>query len=411
MFNLMDFDFDAVNQETHEGFYIPPFSDCMRCGICVSSCPTFQLSQDQAESPRSRLQTIHKLLIENTLISAEERAHLDSCLQCRACETICPSKMAYGQLVNRAQEKLLHNSSFLGKLGLFFIAHKSWQTAAMWLLALYIKLGLQTFARRLNLLDKVGLNYVDNLLNSTPSLKKLDLIYPTKQHYRGDVALFTGCVESYFNKQSLFAAIKLLNAIGYTVKIPKEQGCCGAIHQHNGEVASDFIRHNIDVFNVLEVEAVIFVSSGCGVMLSEYKDENGQFTKRLLDIYDFLLTHWREDLFIRPLNKTVAVHEPCSARNGLKNTHGVYSLLRKIPELNIRELDNNALCCGAGGTYFLKYPENAEQLRLKKHQAINDLKVDIVVSNNVGCALFLQDLEHVINSPLEVLAELVSDQI
>jgi glycolate oxidase iron-sulfur subunit len=131
MFNLMDFDFDAVNQETHEGFYIPPFSDCMRCGICVSSCPTFQLSQDQAESPRSRLQTIRKLLIENTLISADERAHLDSCLQCRACETICPSKMAYGQLVNRAQEKLLHNSSFLGKLGLFFIAHKSWQTAAM----------------------------------------------------------------------------------------------------------------------------------------------------------------------------------------------------------------------------------------------------------------------------------------
>ena len=95
----------------------------------------------------------------------------------------------------------------------------------------------------------------------------------------------------------------------------------------------------------------------------------------------------------------------------MKNTHGVYSLLRKIPELNIRELDNNALCCGASGTYFLKHPENAEQLRLKKHQAINDLKVDIVVSNNVGCALFLRDLEHVINSPLEVLAELVSDQI
>ncbi len=408
MFDFMDFAFDEAQSETtSNGPYIPPASECLRCGICVSGCPTFRLFQIDEETPRRRLRTISKLLIENLPVSDEERLHLENCLQCRACETVCPSRMSYGQLFDQANARLNKTPNRLAKLALWLIENKRWRARLMPLLALYLKSGLQKPLRLTGLLKKSGLADAEAMLEK-PALQPLAVNYPAKVAKRGRVALFTGCIAEHFDRETLSAAIKLLNAIGYEVLVPPQQGCCGAIHQHNGFSAKDLINKNIAVFNALEVDAVIHTASGCGLMLSEYSSEDSQaierFRQRLLDINEFLLNHWPEQLKLLPSSLRVAVHEPCSQRNVLKNQQTVYALLQKIPGLAIAELNDNHICCGAGGSYMLTHPENAKRLQEMKSLNIAASKADVVVSNNYGCAVFLNADGREVTHPLVLLA-------
>ncbi|MDD5754242.1 MAG: (Fe-S)-binding protein, partial [Methylococcales bacterium] len=226
--------------------------------------------------------------------------------------------------------------------------------------------------------------------------------YPANGISRGSVGLFTGRIAEQFDSETLIAAIKLLNANGYDVQIPKAQSCCGAIHQHNGQSATNLIENNLAVFNALNVDAVVHVATGCGAMLSEY--ENESFKKRLFDINEFLLANWSENLKLESSNLNVAVHEPCSQRNVLKNQKSVYALLQKIPDLNVITLDENHICCGSGGSYMLTHPENAAQLRDLKRQVITNSQADLVVSSNFGCAIFLNSDENKVEHPLVLLA-------
>ncbi len=402
MFDFMDLEFnDAEMPPASSDFYIPEASECMRCGQCVSGCPTFRLFQIHEETPRSRLRTISKILVEDSPVSAEELEHLNNCVQCRACEISCPSKMAYGQLFDAAQAKLQTPLNSLAKVAFHFIEHKKPRAWLMPFLKGYLKSGLQKPLRKSGIFKKFNLANAENLLTK-PALKPMIEIYPTNGARRGNVALFTGCVAEYFDRETLEAAIKLLNANGYNVKIPTQQNCCGAIHQHNGQSANNLIENNLAVFNALDVDAVVYVATGCGAMLSEY--ENEDFKKRLLDINDFLLANWSENLKLSLSHLKVAVHEPCSGRNVLKNQQSVYALLKKIPDLNVVALADNQICCGSGGSYMLTHPENATQLRNLKQQIINDANVDLVVSSNFGCVLHLNSEKTKVVHPLVLLA-------
>ena len=232
--------------------------------------------------------------------------------------------------------------------------------------------------------------------------------YPASATKRGRVGLFTGCIAEHFDRETLLAAIKLLNAIGYEVLVPPQQSCCGAIHQHNGQPAASLIDNNIKVFNALEVDAVLHAATGCGAMLSEYQSDDGEaaelFRQRLCDINDFLLEHWPDDLQLTASELKVAVHEPCSQRNVLKNQQAVYALLQKIPGLSIAALADNHICCGAGGSYMLTHPENAGRLRALKQQIITASSADVVVSGNFGCAVYLNADGGRMEHPLLLLA-------
>ncbi|PPK74021.1 glycolate oxidase iron-sulfur subunit [Methylobacter tundripaludum] len=406
MFDFMDMSYDEPCEPLGSGPYIPDAGECMRCGICVSSCPTFRLFQIDEETPRRRIRTISKILVENLPISAEERLHLDNCVQCRACETVCPSRMAYGQLFDQAQAQLKVNPGWLAKLAFRLIENQDWLRRLMPLLAIYLKSGLQKPLRSTGLLKKLHLAEAEALLTK-PALQELAASYPSSATKRGRVALFTGCIAEHFDRETLLAAIKLLNAIGYEVLVPPQQGCCGAIHQHNGQPAAGLIDNNIAVFNALEVDAVLHTATGCGAMLSEYQndDEAGQqFRQRLCDINDFLLEHWPDDLQLTASELKVAVHEPCSQRNVLKNQQAVYALLQKIPGLSIAALADNPICCGAGGSYMLTHPDNAGQLRALKQQTITDSSADLVVSGNFGCAVYLNADGGRVEHPLLLLA-------
>jgi len=406
MFDFMDMSYDEPGEPIGSGLYIPDAAECMRCGICVSSCPTFRLFQVDEETPRRRIRTISKILVENQPISADERRHLDNCVQCRACETVCPSRMAYGQLFDQAQAQLKVNPGWLAKLAFKLIENKEWLRRLMPLPAVYLKSGLQKPLRSTGLLKKLHLAEAEALLGK-PALQALADSYPTSVTKRGRVALFTGCIAEHFDRETLLAAIKLLNAIGYEVLVPPQQGCCGAIHQHNGQTAAGLIDNNIAVFNALDVDAVLHTATGCGAMLSEYQndEEAGQlFRQRLYDISDFLLKNWPNDLQLTPSKLKVAVHEPCSQRNVLKNQQTVYALLQKIPGLSIVALADNPICCGAGGSYMLTHPDNAGQLRALKRQIITDSSADLVVSGNFGCGVYLNADEGRVEHPLLLLA-------
>ncbi|POZ50455.1 (Fe-S)-binding protein [Methylovulum psychrotolerans] len=408
MFEFMDMDFNANPANLTSGPYIPDAGECLRCGLCVSTCPTFRLQSINEETPRQRLRTISKITVENQTISTQEREHLDNCLQCRACEAICPSQVAYGDLFDQTQALLAKTPPWQKKLAFWFIAHKAWRNRLLPLLSGYLKSGLQKPLRRSGLLDALGCRNAESLL-TPPALTPLKAYYPSPQPVRGTVALFTGCLAEYFDRTTLQAATRLLNAIGYDVTVPAQQGCCGAIHQHNGAYATDLIEQNLKVFNALAVDAVVYAASGCGAMLDSYKSADSeaarQFQHRLQDINAFLLQHWPDSLQLRPLGQTVAVHEPCSQRHVLKNQQNVYKLLQKIPGLTVLPLADNAICCGAGGSYMLTHPDNAAQLRKLKQQAIANTPADGTVSSNFGCTIFLNADGLNIGNPLQLLAQ------
>ena len=435
MFDFID-DYPGDNAiNSQNGLYIPDATECMRCGLCISLCPTYKLFQTETETPRSRVRTIDKIMNGNTTVSGEELKHLNNCTQCRACETICPSKMAYGHLFDLAREKRFQagaperRGNLLAKIGFKLIEHKPLLYAATVTLRLYQKTGLQFLLRKTGLLRVFKLDKAESLMPEA-NINKLAERHPTDKQHRGNVALFTGCISDHFDRKTLLASIKLLNYIGFDVLVPKEQTCCGAIHQHQGKtaIADQMAALNTDVFNSLDVEAIIYTASGCGLMLNEYEQENGEegselkrFGNSLFDITEFLNLHWPEDISLkdhhssaRHVNRKVAVHEPCSQRNaktasGNRHQHA-YGLLEKIPEITVIPLPENQFCCGAGGVHMLTHPEVAEPLRNAKLVHFEQSEADLLVSTNIGCALHLNAgpaLNKVVH-PVVMLAELLT---
>ncbi|MGZ8159335.1 MAG: (Fe-S)-binding protein [Methylobacter sp.] len=260
--------------------------------------------------------------------------------------------MAYGQAFDQARMQLGIVPNRLAKLALWLIENKRWLKRMMPWLALYLKTGVRGLLRKSGLLDKLQLAAAEALLTH-PDLSPLATHYPVKTARRGRVALFTGCLTETFDRETLTSAIGLLNAIGYEVLVPEQQNCCGAIHRHNGQPAGSLINRNIEAFNALDVEAVVFTASGCGSMLKEYtspgNDQAEKFCIRLHDIHEFLISQWPDDLQLKPADWKVTVQEPCRQRNVLKNQQAVYSLLEKIPGITAVPLADNHLCCGAGG--------------------------------------------------------------
>ncbi len=430
------------------GLYIPDAAECMRCGLCISVCPAYKLFQIEAETPRNRLRILDKIINGNTAVSGEELRHLNNCTQCRSCETLCPSKMAYGHLFDLAREERFKSGAsnrrgnLLGTIGFKLIEHKPLLYAATVLIRLYQKSGLQFLLRKTGLLRLLKLEKAESLMPEA-DISKLAERYPANKQHRGSVALFTGCISDHFDRKTLHASIKLLNCIGFDVLVPKAQTCCGAIHRHQGNtaVADKMAAINTGVFNSLEVEAIIYTASGCGLMLNEYEQENSEegsglkkFGSRLYDITEFLKLHWPDDIKLKDRhtnatqgNRKVAVHEPCSQRNvpkpelgnkgtflsrslGAREHQHVYQLLEKIPGITVIPLPGNQLCCGAGGVHMLTHPEIADPLRNAKLAYFDQSGADLLVSTNIGCALHLNAgpaLNKVIH-PVVLLAEQLS---
>lgn len=406
--------------------YIPEATDCRSCGICLSHCPTFGLRREEIQSPRGRIRLIERLLTSGTPLSTQEQQALRDCLQCRACETVCPSKMAYGELIDLTMARLDTPSSTVRALLQPEALQPKRLNAIAMLLQGYQRLGLQWLVRHSPLLPK-PLRRLDALLPNGIQPSRWQPVYPAQADTKGRVALFTGCLGSPFDHATRTAAIDLLTRMGYEVHIPAGQQCCGAIHAHNGkpEVATRLAQANLAAFGNPQYQAVLYCDTGCGAKLSEYPrdqalpaDASQRLHARLQDITGFIAARL-DQLPVTPasLASTVAIHQPCSHRHPLALGEVSSQLLGHIPWLKRVSLPDQPRCCGAGGVHMLTTPELADPLREQTLEAIRDCRASQVVSTNIGCLLHLgaglrqADMAVEILHPVTLLARQVHEAL
>jgi glycolate oxidase iron-sulfur subunit len=342
---------------------------CVACGLCLPYCPTYRKTQSEADSPRGRILLTQAVMQGALPMNAQYIAHIDLCLTCRACEKACPNHVPYGDIVDEARALISKQRPLSLRQRIFahLVAHPVW-----WRLG-----GISL--RLANMLC------INKLVPAVPTVSRQ---YRWKARYQAprqvaEVSLFLGCATSVLEAETLAAAIFVLNRLGYTVHVPSAQTCCGGLHRQNGDKAGAEIleQRNLAAFGEMPVLAV---ASGCGARLIE------TMPGRVQDISAFLAkaSGW-DAIELQPLQAMIAVHDPCTLRNGMHAEQHPYSLLKHIPGVDIRSLPDNGQCCGGAGSYMLTQPRMAQRLRDDKIEACRLLGPDFLATSNIGCSLHL----------------------
>lgn len=372
---------------------------CVKCGLCLPHCPTFAVTGNEADSPRGRISLIQALGDEAMPWSPGLFKHLDQCLQCGACEAMCPSKVPFGQLMDNARavieprRKRSLRQKLTRRVGLQLIASRKATGILNGALNGYRKLGLQRLVGHLPL--PAGIQRMHALLPATVS-KHQTSTAPVANGTRGKVHLFRGCIGSAFDQQTLDATQQLLQKLGYRVSIPEQQGCCGALHQHNGEpaTAAQLANNNQRAF-ADDAHPIITTASGCNTQLracqEQHKDTaTAAFAQRITDILHFLKLQHAQDLHFRPCSQQVALYIPCTHRNSPGQAQDILDVLEHVPELEVLQLNPDGGCCGAAGSYMLSQPQLSEALRDAVLDRIANSGATTLLTTNIGCSLQLQ---------------------
>lgn len=383
------------------------FLDCVHCGLCTASCPTYVELGNENDSPRGRIYLMRNVADEKLELTSEVRRHLELCLDCRSCETACPSGVQYGKLIEPfrvAMEKTgdgkQKSADWFHRWILFgLFPYPERLRASLWPARIAQRLGLhQLFVA--SGLWKLLPPRLGRLVTMLPKLEKpepaLPRVLPAKGKQRARVALFTGCVGDVMFRRTNWATARVLQENGCEVVVPEGQVCCGAIHFHAGAdaPAKGLAEANIAAFKASDVDAVIVNVAGCGAMLKDYghhwHDANDakrrEFTAKVKDVHEFLdslgLVAPRGEI------KTVATyHDACHLGHAQKIREQPRRLLAQIPGLKLMDLPETEICCGAAGTYNLTEPEMADRLSRRKMQNILSTGARTVVTANAGCLL------------------------
>ena len=386
---------------------------CVHCGLCLAYCPTFSILGTEMDSPRGRIFLIKSMAEGRIGLTDSAAAHLDLCLGCRACETVCPSAVPYGQLIEAARADIERQRPG-GVLRRFFrwvnfdvlLPHPRLLSLAAAGLRFYQVSGLQRLVRASGLLRLVPgpLASWEPLLPVIPpaaARAPLPEVTPAEGAKRATVGLLTGCVQQVAFGPHNRATARVLARNGVEVISPRTQTCCGALHAHAGEHATalELAKSTIIAFESAGVEPVVVNTSGCGAHMKAYgtllagdplwAERARRFATRVSDISEFLA---REPLRgpLRPVSRTVTYHDPCHVAHGQKIRKEPRALLAQIPGLTVRELHEADWCCGSAGTYNLTQPEMAGQLQRRKVENIRATGADAVVTANPGCIIQIQ---------------------
>lgn len=349
--------------------------------MCLPHCPTYSIYQNEAESPRGRISLIQAYARGILDIDSHAYEHLNHCLGCMACEAMCPSKVPYGRLLNQAKSTL-HPGSSSFALNRILKANTKQN-------------GIDRFGFISSLLNKSGLISIAGRLPgkkiratsriiSSCNPVKLASTY-TVQEPVGNILLFTGCMSQSYDGQTLESSIKLLNHYGFNVHVPQNQYCCGAMHSHNGQAdkARELETKNLELFEKISADAVIYTSNGCGAHLKSYTS-----SLKTIDIASFLIQNTRiQSSDFMTMEVGIMIHESCSSQNKLKIGGTSQQLLHHIPNMNFLTFKKPNLCCGAGGGHLVSYPELANELLADKLSQLQSSSVKYLVSDNLGCSL------------------------
>lgn len=401
------------------------FLDCIHCGLCLSSCPTYTLLGNEADSPRGRIYLMRALAEEKIDCTKNVVKHLDSCLECRACEVACPSGVIYGQLLENTRNSIEKNfkRSESEKRLRNFILNKVIASDKFLHFSHKVNNLLNDFPFVIELAKKLASKDFKKILNKIPQANeycKLNEFYPSATEKRFSVVLLEGCVAKYFFSETNVSTIQVLTENGCDVWVPKKQNCCGSLHNHNGEIETAFemANQNVSVFSRFNPDFIVTNSSGCGSFMKEFGLETSSevsqnFSSKVRDIAELLV----EIGFRKPtsrLNLNVAYHDACHLIYGQIISSEPREILSSIEGLNLVPFKENDFCCGSAGIYNILQPELAETLLDRKITNLPTHQIDLVAAGNPGCTLQIRNglknygIEVSVVHPIEILAKAYS---
>lgn len=384
------------------------YARCIHCGLCLNHCPTYRLWGLEADSPRGRIRQM-MLVDEGRLALGDSFVrHIDQCLDCRACETACPSGVEYGKLVEVARAQIEQNyrrpalSRLVRSLAYrHFLPYPNRIAAVARLMRLYQRSGLQTLSRRSGLLRMFGLAEHERLMppmDDTFFFSQLGRTFPAQGPRRARVALFAGCIAQVSFAALHEATIRVLTANGCEVVVPKGQLCCGALAVHAGvrDVARQLARTNLDVFLRENFDAIVTNAAGCGSTLKEYEQlflgedpahaRARAFREKMRDATEFL-----DELgLVAPLGELrlrVTYQDSCHLLHGQKIHEAPRRLIRAIPGIELIEMRLADNCCGSAGVYNITQTHTSLELLAEKMENARQTGAAAIVTANPGCLL------------------------
>lgn len=422
-------------------------TNCMRCGFCLPACPTFRETGVEAESPRGRI-ALMKAAVDGVMVPDHVfENQMNHCLGCRACEPACPADVKYGQLIEQARDavedmttqhrwwvKVVRNLAFKrvfphqGRVKLIGLG-----------LSFYQKSGLQTLTRKLGLL-KVLPDHLAEMEGILPTAsyngvaEKMGTLVPAVGKPIARVGMFRGCIMDFMFTETNVNTVKLLSEAGFEVVIPKEQGCCGAMHAHSGEgdMARELAKVNVSVFKAAGVDYIVSNAGGCGAILVEYdhllghepgyEEDAAWFASRVKDVSALLVEKGRLEAFpalsaktaaagANPISKSIlppgiaasldaglsaglnehetliTYQDSCHLRNVMRSSNAPRQLMRRIDNVRFIEMKEGDRCCGSAGTYNITQPEMADELLRHKMENANVTEAHYLLTSNPGCLL------------------------
>jgi glycolate oxidase iron-sulfur subunit len=381
--------------------------ECVHCGFCLPTCPTYVLFGEEMDSPRGRIYLMNKGLDEEPM-NDEMVRHWDLCLGCMACVTACPSGVQYDKLiestrqqVERRYERRADDRAFREMIFQFFPYPNRLRAIAA-PMRLYQRFGIGDKLRRAGIMQRIParMRAMEALLPDLPREEKIpDLTGPVGEKRRR-VGVLTGCVQRVFFSAVNAATVRVLAAEGCEVVAPK-QGCCGALSTHAGreEESLDFARQTIDTFEDLNLDNVIVNAAGCGSTMKEYgyllrddpeyAERAKAFSAKVRDVSEFLqeLGPVAER---NPLPVTVAYHDACHLAHAQRIRKQPRQTLKQIPGMDVKEIREAEICCGSAGIYNMVEPEPAAELGERKANNILKTGAQMIVTSNPGCMLQIQ---------------------
>ncbi|MCY3635435.1 MAG: heterodisulfide reductase-related iron-sulfur binding cluster [bacterium] len=373
-------------------------ASCVACGLCLPHCPTFRVTGEEWASPRGRINAMRQVQDQGAAIDQAFFSSMDSCVQCRGCEPACPSGVPFGSMMEATQAALARKRrGDWRRWGFRVLGHR-------WLLNLLSR--VLTVAQRLRLVPSKRLG-----------LPRIPFRQDRLRASGDDVWLFTGCVMDAWQRSTHGAVKRVVESAGAGVALPGPgAACCGALSLHAG-LESHARALAARTMGALAGSAPILVdSAGCGAVLKDYgklvgTPEAEVFSQRVMDVHEWLAT--RPDL-LPPAGEqgrdlTVAIHDPCHLRHVQRAHQPVAEVLARYA--TVVALDDDGLCCGAGGAYAAMQPELAASIRERKLEAIGRSGAEIVASANPGCTIHLASAGVTVRHPLEIVDEILNEKL
>lgn len=386
-------------------------SQCIHCGMCLATCPTYNLTMVERSSPRGRIRMIKAVARGEMEISPTFAEEMDFCLDCQACETACPAGVHYGQMVEAARVELEHAgfSTWWGKAFKtfalkFLLKYKGILNIAAGFLLIYQK-SIKTFLHKSGLFKAVlpKLAEMDKLaptINTRFSSSVIKEVEKPEGEQKFKTAFLFGCVMDVGFADINVDTVEVLKKCGSVVYTPKDQVCCGSIHAHNGdmETAKELAKKNIDSFGRYEYDFLVANSAGCGAFMKEYghvfaddpayAEKAKVFSSKVKDVSEFLYENLK-DIKLNPVDDSVTYHDACHLVHTQKITEQPRNVLNAVPGLKHVPLSEASWCCGSAGVYNIVRYDDSMQILQRKMENIRKTGAGTVLAANPGCILQL----------------------